>query len=499
MAVVIKTSKWTLLDPSVLAKQQYNRVKILKRFCFHDSDCAFGGKESKVKVCGYAEAISDSASTSNNITATAESLQASDQLSGRVSPESFQYQYKDDLFAVYTPFMMNSQAESICRRTEDPGQEETTNRKRKRKTPCAAGDSGKNGKIIGAIKELLPEILERGRELTYFREEKDALRKYANNKSARLAALIPGCEDLFQNLCAQTESQQPGQTELTHACKPMLLLHDAGVKVDAATLIGRCVRNLRDCAVDFLVDDHLFLVPAKSMFLSCTFWNFIKGGYMQLTDGGGYDLIVVDPPWRNKSVKRKKSYWTFEESDLKQIPVPALANEACLVCVWVTNKDSLISCVKNDLFPAWGVELLSEWLWLKLTRCGDPVCDVDSPNKKCYEQLIIGRLTKTSDSVEKVSDSDGNVDRSLLAPSVPPYDFVLVTTPCVLHSKKPPLSEILSEYVAGDPRCLELFARNLLPGWTSWGNEPLRHQHIDYFERLSNEQASHEGKEGKLL
>jgi len=31
--------------------------------------------------------------------------------------------------------------------------------------------------------------------------------------------------------------------------------------------------------------------------------------------------------------------------------------------------------------------------------------------------------------------------------------------------------DILASYLPENPQCLELFARNLLPGWTSWGNE----------------------------
>ncbi len=31
--------------------------------------------------------------------------------------------------------------------------------------------------------------------------------------------------------------------------------------------------------------------------------------------------------------------------------------------------------------------------------------------------------------------------------------------------------EILDFYIKPGSSCLELFARNLLPGWTSWGNE----------------------------
>lgn len=46
---------------------------------------------------------------------------------------------------------------------------------------------------------------------------------------------------------------------------------------------------------------------------------------------------------------------------------------------------------------------------------------------------------------------------------------------------------VLAEFIKPDVECLELFARNLQPGWTSWGNEVLKFQHIDYFTLVQNE------------
>jgi N6-adenosine-specific RNA methylase IME4 len=54
-----------------------------------------------------------------------------------------------------------------------------------------------------------------------------------------------------------------------------------------------------------------------------------------------------------------------------------------------------------------------------------------------------------------------------------------VTT--AMHSRKPRLSQILAPYVKPAPRCLELFARELEAGWTSWGNEVLKFQDIRLF------------------
>ena len=39
-----------------------------------------------------------------------------------------------------------------------------------------------------------------------------------------------------------------------------------------------------------------------------------------------------------------------------------------------------------------------------------------------------------------------------------------------------PSAEILSCYISPSSRCLEMFARNLTPHWTSWGNEVRSYQ-----------------------
>ncbi|KAI4806852.1 hypothetical protein KUCAC02_017646 [Chaenocephalus aceratus] len=40
----------------------------------------------------------------------------------------------------------------------------------------------------------------------------------------------------------------------------------------------------------------------------------------------GFDLIVMDPPWENKSVKRSRRYSCLPSSQLKRMPIPLLAS-----------------------------------------------------------------------------------------------------------------------------------------------------------------------------
>ena len=78
--------------------------------------------------------------------------------------------------------------------------------------------------------------------------------------------------------------------------------------------------------------------------------------------------------------------------DIKSLPVPQLVAPGALVGVWVTNKQKYLRFTKSELFPHWSVELVAEWFWAKVTRRGELVTELDSPHKKPYEPLLIGRF-----------------------------------------------------------------------------------------------------------
>ncbi|NXJ08614.1 METL4 protein, partial [Odontophorus gujanensis] len=238
-------------------------------------------------------------------------------------------------------------------------------------------------------------------------------------------------------------------------------------------LLSCVTENNSNCAKIVVLMGQKYLVPPKSSFLlsdiSCLqpLLNYKKK----------YDVIVIDPPWENKSVKRSNRYSYLSSWQIKQIPLSALAAPDCLVVTWVTNRQKHLRFVKDELYPHWSVKTLAEWHWVKITRYGEFVLPLDSFHKKPYEVLILGRV-------------QGNIKEALRKSEdvlpVPEHKLI-VSIPCSLHSHKPPLTAVLAEFIKPDVECLELFARNLQPGWTSWGNEVLKFQHIDYFTLLRNE------------
>ncbi|NWY40421.1 METL4 protein, partial [Sylvia atricapilla] len=238
-------------------------------------------------------------------------------------------------------------------------------------------------------------------------------------------------------------------------------------------LLSCVMENSSNYAKIIVLMGQKYLVPPKSSFLL----SDISCLHPLLNYKKKYDVIVIDPPWENKSVKRSNRYSHLSSWQIKQIPVPELAAPNCLVVMWVTNRQKHLRFVKDELYPHWSVKTLAEWHWVKITTAGEFVLPLDSLHKKPYEVLVLGRVQ--GDVKEALRKSEGVLP-------IPEHQLI-VSIPCSLHSHKPPLAAVLAEFIKPDVECLELFARNLQPGWTSWGNEVLKFQHIDYFTLLQNE------------
>ncbi|CAF1312694.1 unnamed protein product, partial [Rotaria sordida] len=89
-----------------------------------------------------------------------------------------------------------------------------------------------------------------------------------------------------------------------------------------------------------------------------------------------------------------------------------------------------------------------------------------------YETLILG-YTGNDDKFNSLKDTTK----------------ILCSIPALIHSTKPAL-HLLFQNLINFPNneidnCLELYARNLLPNFTSIGNEVLKHQSIDLFEEIN--------------
>ncbi|XP_017876673.1 methyltransferase-like protein 4 [Ceratina calcarata] len=182
-----------------------------------------------------------------------------------------------------------------------------------------------------------------------------------------------------------------------------------------------------------------------------------------------YDFILLDPPWWNKSIRRKKtkysqaSYKMMYNDELAKIPIGKLLCSNGLVAIWCTNAPSHLHSIFNNIFPSWGITYRAKWYWVKITQAGDTICNFNfAPGKQPYELLVLGSVLNGNE-----------IDI--------PEGKLLISVPSAVHSHKPPLTEIMREYLPSEPKCLEIFARYLLPGWASWGLEVLKFQHLSLY------------------
>mmetsp|Transcript_45887 Transcript_45887/g.87585 ORF Transcript_45887/g.87585 Transcript_45887/m.87585 type:complete len:466 (+) Transcript_45887:158-1555(+) len=212
-------------------------------------------------------------------------------------------------------------------------------------------------------------------------------------------------------------------------------------------------------------------------------------------DNGGFHVILMDPPWENASARRGQKYSTVPSRNFLTLPIVELCHsQGALVAVWITNRERHLRFAMDELFPAWNVDLVATWYWLKVTDTGDLVTPLDAPNRRPYERLLIARTrnscaqpTSTPCSSRGESHEEIGKDSQLNTHSTcaeVPNDLVMISTPGA-HSRKPKLKGLLEQYQPEGARCLELFAREATSGWTSWGNEVLKFQHSSYFQSVS--------------
>ncbi|XWS24326.1 hypothetical protein CRYUN_Cryun28dG0091800 [Craigia yunnanensis] len=157
----------------------------------------------------------------------------------------------------------------------------------------------------------------------------------------------------------------------------------------------------------------------------------------------GFNLIVIDSLWENGSACQQSV-------------------DGALVALWVTNREKLRNLVEKELFPAWGVK-----------GDGSLISDLDLFHHRPYECLILGYCHgKVMNDSEHLSEFRAVKDIHIV---------ISIPGGC---SRKAPIGGLLLEYVPGvkPARCIELFAREMVAGWVSWGNEPLHFQDSRYFQ-----------------
>ncbi|QGA18124.1 hypothetical protein EYB26_005805 [Talaromyces marneffei] len=194
-----------------------------------------------------------------------------------------------------------------------------------------------------------------------------------------------------------------------------------------------------------------------------------------------FNIILFDPPWPNRSVRRSSQYPThgYLEMDslvtiMQQTIISHLSfgdgssTKKSMVGIWTTNNAKSRQAA-YDAFSNTGLEMFEIWIWIKTTENGDLVSPLDGLWRKPYEVLFLGRPKKDT-------EEDQELIKRIVA-AVPDE-----------HSRKPNLKELLellffrgeeneirdTSFTIKEYTALEVFARNLTAGWCACGNDVLK-------------------------
>ncbi|ORY15564.1 MT-A70-domain-containing protein [Clohesyomyces aquaticus] len=220
--------------------------------------------------------------------------------------------------------------------------------------------------------------------------------------------------------------------------------------------------------------EYRFKIPSGSTLCQSDSWHSedFRVSFRSLTSEHKlprhFDFILLDPPWPNRSVKRKMAYQnqyghTALQKMLERMDLDTYLEHSGIVGIWITNKASLRDYVlgPGGFFERLNVGLFEEWLWIKTTTKGEPMFSLDGLLRRPYEVLLLGRAAPNSWTKMQ---HQVNVKRRVIA-AVPD-----------IHSRKPCLKELIEPLMpdARDYSALEIFSRYLVEGWTAWGDEVVK-------------------------
>jgi N6-adenosine-specific RNA methylase IME4 len=167
-----------------------------------------------------------------------------------------------------------------------------------------------------------------------------------------------------------------------------------------------------------------------------------------------YSIIYADPPWSYNDAgcngAAEKVYGTMSLQDICDLPVKDIAAKDCILFIWVTYP---LLPEGLDVIKSWGFEYKSiAFQWIK----------VNAEDGKFFYGL--GRWTR------------GNTEPCLIATRGKPKRVnnsvsLIVKTKIRGHSQKPKEVRERIIHLVGDLPRIELFSRDNIEGWDSWGNE----------------------------
>jgi len=167
-----------------------------------------------------------------------------------------------------------------------------------------------------------------------------------------------------------------------------------------------------------------------------------------LESGIKFRTVYADPPWKYDNTASRGAaenhYTTMTVEEIAALPVPDLITHDAHLHLWTT---AAFLFEAKTVLEAWGFEYKSYFVWIK-------------------EQMGLGNYWRKGSEIMLLG-----IRGRLPFRNHSQLDYVIERK--TVHSKKPDVVRDIIETVSPH-RYLELFGRQIVPGWTVWGNQ------IDY-------------------
>ena len=208
--------------------------------------------------------------------------------------------------------------------------------------------------------------------------------------------------------------------------------------------------------------------------LNYCFWmekkklEFVHGVIMLNFPDKKSQIIYADPPYeysnsgstKNSRGNAKQFYKTMPINEIKKLPVEKLADENCWLFLWTTYPQ-----IQNgvDILGAWGFNFKTvAFTWIKKTVNMKDFVGMGFYTRANPEIVLLGLKGK----VHPINKTVRNIVYSQIQE----------------HSKKPDIIRDKIIQLCGDLPRIELFARQKIPKWDCWGNDPnLQSQPLEAF------------------
>ena len=176
-----------------------------------------------------------------------------------------------------------------------------------------------------------------------------------------------------------------------------------------------------------------------------------------------YNIVYADPPWNygSKSAVNNTTgmeikplsnhYNTMKLRELEELPIKRITEKDAVCFLWVTDShlDEALQVLK-----AWGFKYKTiAFNWIKTTSKGNYFKNVAPWTMKGSEICLLG-VKGTMSKYKKANNIES-----------------LVIAQRTRHSKKPHEVRKRIELLFGDLPRIELFARERIKGWDSWGDQ----------------------------